>query len=543
MPTTFATPINDAAGVLASPRAIGGSSITLQAGQGNRFGYPSPSAPIRITLQRANDDTVSTILLCHDRSGDILFGLAVAAGSADHLYSPGDLCEIRITAETVADLHSAINATEVGIVGLSASVATKAGAADLAAHAGDAGNPHATTAAQVGAYSASEINALLTGLATVGALTAHVTDTINPHAVTKAQVGLGNVDNTSDAAKPLSTAATSALAGKSNVGHTHLLAQIADFAAGLATALASWVGSAAITTVGTITTGTWQAGKIAVGYLGSGSPSAGKYLDGGGSWTTLPSGGGSALPGGSDRSIQFNDAGAFGGGSGLAYTGASRIQVGTTSNGTISLGPYPGAPEYAGFWCVAPGDINGSNYFLLANANEAGRPVTYFNAPGGDGLLQFRAANVAALSVVNGPAGPRVAIVQSTGGAPASAIGDVEAGLTVSPGAFNFSALAVLGLNGQTAPLVALEQLSSTGAIRKAGVLDAGWSVSTDASRQGYASLSAVDWAGTREGIRVLADGTRAKLGFFGATPVAKPTTPVTLADVIARGQSLGLWS
>ena len=41
------------------------------------------------------------------------------------------------------------------------------------------------------------------------------------HTHTKAQVGLGNVDNTSDAAKPVSTATQAALDGKSDVGHTH----------------------------------------------------------------------------------------------------------------------------------------------------------------------------------------------------------------------------------------------------------------------------------------------------------------------------------
>lgn len=39
----------------------------------------------------------------------------------------------------------------------------------------------------------------------------HIGDTLNPHAVTKAQVGLGNVDNTSDANKPISTATQNAL--------------------------------------------------------------------------------------------------------------------------------------------------------------------------------------------------------------------------------------------------------------------------------------------------------------------------------------------
>ena len=42
-------------------------------------------------------------------------------------------------------------------------------------------------------------------------LGAHKTSTANPHGVTKTQVGLGNVDNTSDANKPISTAMQTAL--------------------------------------------------------------------------------------------------------------------------------------------------------------------------------------------------------------------------------------------------------------------------------------------------------------------------------------------
>lgn len=44
--------------------------------------------------------------------------------------------------------------------------------------------------------------------------TAHVANTSNPHSVTKAQVGLSNVDNTSDANKPISTATQAALDAK-----------------------------------------------------------------------------------------------------------------------------------------------------------------------------------------------------------------------------------------------------------------------------------------------------------------------------------------
>jgi hypothetical protein len=51
-------------------------------------------------------------------------------------------------------------------------------------------------------------------------LTSHTGNTSNPHGVTKVQVGLGNVDNTSDANKPVSTAQAAAIAaryGKDNV--------------------------------------------------------------------------------------------------------------------------------------------------------------------------------------------------------------------------------------------------------------------------------------------------------------------------------------
>ncbi len=40
---------------------------------------------------------------------------------------------------------------------------------------------------------------------------AHINSTSNPHGVTKAQLGLGNVDNTADSSKPISTATQAAL--------------------------------------------------------------------------------------------------------------------------------------------------------------------------------------------------------------------------------------------------------------------------------------------------------------------------------------------
>ena len=53
--------------------------------------------------------------------------------------------------------------------------------------------------------------------ATKTELTAHTGNTSNPHNVTAAQVGLGNVDNTSDADKPISTATQAALDLKQDI--------------------------------------------------------------------------------------------------------------------------------------------------------------------------------------------------------------------------------------------------------------------------------------------------------------------------------------
>lgn len=65
-------------------------------------------------------------------------------------------------------------------------------------HIADKNNPHETTAEQVGAVPIADFEA-------------HTGDTDNPHGVTADQVGLGNVDNTSDMDKPVSTAQQAAI--------------------------------------------------------------------------------------------------------------------------------------------------------------------------------------------------------------------------------------------------------------------------------------------------------------------------------------------
>lgn len=68
----------------------------------------------------------------------------------------------------------------------------------------------------------SDINAVQTNLET------HINNKSNPHEVTKDQVGLGNVDNTSDANKPISTATQNALNGKFSATEGNNLKQIVN---------------------------------------------------------------------------------------------------------------------------------------------------------------------------------------------------------------------------------------------------------------------------------------------------------------------------
>lgn len=61
-------------------------------------------------------------------------------------------------------------------------------------------------------YTDEKVNTVTTNLST------HINDKSNPHGVTKSQVGLGNVDNTSDANKPVSTAQATAIADAKKAG-------------------------------------------------------------------------------------------------------------------------------------------------------------------------------------------------------------------------------------------------------------------------------------------------------------------------------------
>ncbi len=93
---------------------------------------------------------------------------------------------------------------------------------NIQGHIATVGNPHGTTKTDLGLGNVDNTSDAAKPVSTaqqaaldlktdLTSFNAHTGDTANPHAVTKAQVGLGNADNTSDANKPVSTAQQAAL--------------------------------------------------------------------------------------------------------------------------------------------------------------------------------------------------------------------------------------------------------------------------------------------------------------------------------------------
>lgn len=107
-------------------------------------------------------------------------------------------------------------------------------------HIANKSNPHQVTKSQVGlgnVDNTSDIDKPISTLqqaaitATTNAFNGHVANTSNPHSVTKSQVGLSNVDNTSDSNKPISSATQTALNGKVNNSGNESIAGVKTFEA------------------------------------------------------------------------------------------------------------------------------------------------------------------------------------------------------------------------------------------------------------------------------------------------------------------------
>jgi hypothetical protein len=201
MPSTFALAANQLATTLGAAHAAGSGTLTLAAGYGATLtaelsaeGLPPISAahPLRVSVVAAahrGDVPIPaasrTIFLATALSGDVLTCPGAIEGTADRSYAVGDPVRFAITAGTINDLGTALNAVEATIAGLGSA----------ATHAASDFDPAGAAAA-----------------------------------VTATSLGLGSVEDT---------------------------------------ALSTWAGSTALTTLGTIAAGTWHGTPIADAYIAS----------------------------------------------------------------------------------------------------------------------------------------------------------------------------------------------------------------------------------------------------------------------------------
>lgn len=172
----------------------------------------------------------------------------------------------------------------------------------------------------LGATSANDGQVLVKDSAASGGIR-WTTPTGGGGVITKADVGLGNVDNTSDASKPISTATQTALDAKAAASHTHTAAQISDAsatgrsvltaadAAAARAAIGAGTGSSNLAIGTTATTAkagnyvpTWAevTGKPTISGSNTGdqtlSISGSNLTISGGNTVALPSGGGGSTP-------------------------------------------------------------------------------------------------------------------------------------------------------------------------------------------------------------------------------------------------------
>ena len=224
-------------------------------------------------------------------------------------------------------------------------------------------------------------------------------------ALAKADVGLDNVDNTSDAAKPVSTAQQTALDLKANLNSptfTGTVAGITKAMVGLgdvenkssATIRAELTNSNVTTALGF----TPYSATNPDGYITNIKTINGDSLLGSGDLIIESGGGGGGSPGGATTQVQYNNDGAFAGSANLTFDGTT---LSTTGNITITgasalRGSYGGGGDSTNF---AAGDnallSNQGGWMINGSRNVAvGVSALYANTTGSDntsiGYLSLR---------------------------------------------------------------------------------------------------------------------------------------------------------
>lgn len=200
----------------------------------------------------------------------------------------------------------------------------------------------------------------------------HIADTANPHSVTKTQVGLGNVDNTSDANKPVSTAQQAALDLKANIASPTFTGTVTTpltTAGPVLTSSGGVLSSEAQLAISRGGTGQSTANAALNALLPSQTSNTNKFLRTNGtntSWEAAGAGGGSKNYLGTVNGVNGNGDFELG-----ATTGWSLGVTGTLSNGLPTTTPTfgSGASGNLSISAVTSGKLAGS--YSLSYASSA----------------------------------------------------------------------------------------------------------------------------------------------------------------------------
>lgn len=120
---TFCTPLDLVAATLASAHTTGSGSLVLTTGHGARFGTPSATAPVRVTVcdltaldqsGMVRDSSKVGIFRCASRTLDTL--TVTLDSGTDFAFIAGSRVSVEINGQTVADLHTAINGGAMAVV-------------------------------------------------------------------------------------------------------------------------------------------------------------------------------------------------------------------------------------------------------------------------------------------------------------------------------------------------------------------------------------------------------------------------------------------